>query len=68
VLYRHSVEEFRTNDCKTDGKILDCIICHQAMPVTKHLEILQYLNFKYKQGKQNSYLEVKYKKSIIINI
>lgn len=41
---RQSVEEFSCEVFKTDGKILYCIICDQAVPVTKRFQMLQHLN------------------------
>jgi len=38
------VEEFSSDVFKKDGKILYCVICDQAVPVTKRFQVIQHLN------------------------
>jgi hypothetical protein len=54
---RQFVEEFSSDIFKTDGKILYCIICDQAVPVTKRFQVVQHLN----TGKHNKNINLKAK-------
>ncbi|XP_025421015.1 CGG triplet repeat-binding protein 1-like [Sipha flava] len=54
---RQFVEEFSSNVFKTDGKILYCIICDQAVPVKKRFQVVQHLN----RGKHNKNINLKAK-------
>lgn len=54
---RQFVEEFSSDVFKTDGKILYCIICDQAVPVTKRFQVVQHLN----TGKHNKNINLKAK-------
>ena len=62
---RQFVEEFSSDVFKTDGKILYCIICDQAMPITKRFKVVQHLNTN--KHNKNMNLKTKSKQSFIKN-